>query len=160
MWLWLCPLSVRSRIFYPVFIQICFLGFGHSWRMWLAKQETLNPPGHLVSPLVFDWNQGFLNAYYEKSNTSFLDRIFKQNGPLLKQFTNKLQKKKTQSDSLEKNCLYHTKELMHERRCIKRRGKRSDAAVWLTPLNDRQCIGEMTQRRYKYVRLYDHYGPT
>ena len=25
---------------------------GHSWRVWLAKQETLTPPGHLVSPLV------------------------------------------------------------------------------------------------------------
>ena len=24
----------------------------HSWRVWLAKQETLTPPGHLVSPLV------------------------------------------------------------------------------------------------------------
>ena len=26
---------------------------GHSWRVWLAKQETLTPPGHLVSPLVY-----------------------------------------------------------------------------------------------------------
>ena len=26
---------------------------GHSWRVQLAKQETLTPPGHLVSPLVF-----------------------------------------------------------------------------------------------------------
>ena len=25
---------------------------GHSWRVWLAKQETLTPSGHLVSPLV------------------------------------------------------------------------------------------------------------
>ena len=25
---------------------------GHSRRVWLAKQETLTPPGHLVSPLV------------------------------------------------------------------------------------------------------------
>ena len=25
---------------------------GHSWRVRLAKQETLTPPGHLVSPLV------------------------------------------------------------------------------------------------------------
>ena len=25
---------------------------GHSWRLCLAKQETLTPPGHLVSPLV------------------------------------------------------------------------------------------------------------
>ena len=24
----------------------------HSWRVWLAKQETLTPTGHLVSPLV------------------------------------------------------------------------------------------------------------
>ena len=28
------------------------LSRGHSWRVWLAKQETLTPPGHLVSPLV------------------------------------------------------------------------------------------------------------
>ena len=27
--------------------------FGFSWRVRLAKQETLTPPGHLVSPLVF-----------------------------------------------------------------------------------------------------------
>ena len=25
---------------------------GHSWRVRLAKQETLTPPGHLVSPLA------------------------------------------------------------------------------------------------------------
>ena len=25
---------------------------GHSWRVRLAKQETLTPPGHLVSPLL------------------------------------------------------------------------------------------------------------
>ena len=28
------------------------LCYGHSWRVRLAKQETLTPPGHLVSPLV------------------------------------------------------------------------------------------------------------
>ena len=28
------------------------LFLGHSWRVRLAKQETLTPPGHLVSPLV------------------------------------------------------------------------------------------------------------
>ena len=26
---------------------------GHSWRLLLAKQETLTPPGHLVSPLFY-----------------------------------------------------------------------------------------------------------
>ena len=26
---------------------------GHAWRVRLAKQETLTPPGHLVSPLVY-----------------------------------------------------------------------------------------------------------
>ena len=26
---------------------------GHSWRVRLAKQETLTPPGHRVSPLVY-----------------------------------------------------------------------------------------------------------
>ena len=41
-----------------------------------------------------------------------------------------------------------------------RKGKRSDAVVWQTPLNDRQCIGEMTQTRYKYVRLHNYNGPT
>ena len=40
------------------------LDYRHSWRMWLAKQETLTPHGHLVSPLVFCWNQGSFNAYY------------------------------------------------------------------------------------------------
>ena len=26
---------------------------GHSWRVWLANEKTLKPPGHLVSPLVW-----------------------------------------------------------------------------------------------------------
>ena len=41
-------------------------------------------------------------------------------------------------------------------------GKRSDSAVWQTSLNNRQYISEMTQRRYKYGRLYmyNYYGPT
>ena len=38
---------------------------------------------------------------------------------------------------------------------MKRNGKRSGEAVWQTPLNDKQCIGEMTQRRYKYVRFHN-----
>ena len=43
---------------YPAFIHICLLGRVHPWRVWLAKQETLTPPGHLVSPLVLGRNQG------------------------------------------------------------------------------------------------------
>ena len=38
--------------------------------------------------------------------------------------------------------------------------KRENAAVWQIPLNERQCIGEVIQRRYKYVRLHYYYGPT
>ena len=34
------------------FIYTLSLCRGHSWRVRLAKQETLTPPGHLVSPLV------------------------------------------------------------------------------------------------------------
>ena len=33
---------------------------GHSWRVRLAKQETLTPPGHLVSPLVY---RGSVNVH-------------------------------------------------------------------------------------------------
>ena len=34
------------------FIYSLSLCRGHSWRVRLAKQETLTPPGHLVSPLI------------------------------------------------------------------------------------------------------------
>ena len=34
-------------------IYILSLRRGHSLRVWLAKQETLTPPGHLVSSLVY-----------------------------------------------------------------------------------------------------------
>ena len=51
LWLWhflysvgLHPLS--SLHIYPLLCR------GHSWLVRLAKQETLTPPGHLVSPLV------------------------------------------------------------------------------------------------------------
>ena len=51
--LWLChflysvgPHPVSSLNIYTLLCR------GHSWRVRLAKQETLTPPGHLVSPLV------------------------------------------------------------------------------------------------------------
>ena len=40
------PHPVSSLHIYPL------LRCGHSWRVRLAQQETLIPPGHLVSPLV------------------------------------------------------------------------------------------------------------
>ena len=50
-WLWhflysVSPHPVSSLHIYPLLCR------GHSWRVRLAKQETLTPPGHLVSPLV------------------------------------------------------------------------------------------------------------
>ena len=47
LWLWHflthpCQASIYSLSLYR----------GHSWRVWLAKQEMLTPPRHLVSPLV------------------------------------------------------------------------------------------------------------
>ena len=53
---------------YPAFIHICLLGCVHPWRVWLAKQETLTPPGHLVSPLVLGRNQGSLHAHYSSQS--------------------------------------------------------------------------------------------
>ena len=41
----------------------------------------------------------------------------------------------------------------------KRKGKRSDAVVWQTSLNDRQYIGEITRRRFKNFRFHNNYGP-
>ena len=38
-----------ERKFY-IWLSLCR---GHTWRVRLAKQETLTPPGHLVSPLVY-----------------------------------------------------------------------------------------------------------
>ena len=51
LWLWhflysVGPHPVSSLLMYPLLCR------GHSWRVRLAKQETLTPPGHLVSPLV------------------------------------------------------------------------------------------------------------
>ena len=42
----------------------------------------------------------------------------------------------------------------------KRKGKRSGAILWQTPLNDRKCMGEITKRRHKNVRIHNDYGPT
>ena len=67
------PRGVRLKCYYAYFLVCCgcdtsyivsvqiqcqasiytiSLCRGHSWRVRLAKQETLTPPGHLVSPLV------------------------------------------------------------------------------------------------------------
>ena len=67
------PRGVRLKCYYAFFLVCCgcdtsyivsvhiqcqasiytlSLCRGHSWRVRLAKQETLTPPGHLVSPLV------------------------------------------------------------------------------------------------------------
>ena len=50
LWLWhflysVGPHQMSSLHIYP-------LCHGHSWWLRLAKQETMTPPGHLVSPLV------------------------------------------------------------------------------------------------------------
>ena len=47
LWLWHFLYSVGPHPVYT--LSLCR---GHSWRVRLAKQETLTPPGHLVSPLV------------------------------------------------------------------------------------------------------------
>ena len=51
LWLWhflysVGPHPVPSLYIYPLLCR------GHSWRVRIAKQGTLTPPGHLVSPLV------------------------------------------------------------------------------------------------------------
>ena len=43
---------VSVHIQFQASIYTLLLCRGHSWRVRLAKQETLTPPGHLVSPLV------------------------------------------------------------------------------------------------------------
>ena len=52
LWLWHFLYSVGLH---PVSsLHICpLLCRGHLWRVRLVKQETLTPPGHLVSPLIF-----------------------------------------------------------------------------------------------------------
>ena len=47
LWLWHFLYSVG-----PSPVSSLHMCRGHSWRVRLAKQETLTPPGHLVSPLV------------------------------------------------------------------------------------------------------------
>ena len=72
-WYYSSPRGVRLKCFYAFFLVCCdcdtsyivsvliqcqasiyrlSLCRGHSWRVRPAKQETLTPPGHLVSPLV------------------------------------------------------------------------------------------------------------
>ena len=59
LWLWhflysVGPHPVSSLHIYPLLCR------RHSWWMRLAKQEMLTPPGHLVSPLVW---QGSMNVH-------------------------------------------------------------------------------------------------
>ena len=51
LWLWHSLYSVSPHTVSSLNIYT-FVCRGHSWRVRLAKQETLTPPGHLVSPLV------------------------------------------------------------------------------------------------------------
>ena len=46
------PIKVSVNIKCQASIYTLSLCRRHSWRVRLAKQETLTPPGHLVSPLV------------------------------------------------------------------------------------------------------------
>ena len=52
LWLWHFLYRVSVHIQCQASIYTLSLCRGHSWRVRLAKQETLTPPGHLVSPLV------------------------------------------------------------------------------------------------------------
>ena len=49
-----CDTSYIVLVYIQCQASICTLSLcrGHSWRVRLAKQETLTLPGHLVSPLV------------------------------------------------------------------------------------------------------------
>ena len=51
LWLWISYI-VSVHIIDQASIYTLSLCRGHSWRVRLAKQETLTPPGHLVSSLV------------------------------------------------------------------------------------------------------------
>ena len=51
-WLWHFLYSVSPHTVSSLHIYTLPLWRGHSWRVRLSKQETLTPPGHLVSPLV------------------------------------------------------------------------------------------------------------
>ena len=52
LWLWHFLYSVGPHPVSSLYIYTLSLCRGHSWRVRLAKQETLTPSGHLVSPLV------------------------------------------------------------------------------------------------------------
>ena len=53
LWLWHFLYSVGPHIQCQTSISTLLLCRGHSWRVGLAKQETLTPPGYLVSPLFY-----------------------------------------------------------------------------------------------------------
>ena len=52
LWLWHFLYIVSVHIQCQASIYTLSLCRGHSWRVRLAKQETMTAPGHLVSPLV------------------------------------------------------------------------------------------------------------
>ena len=52
LWLWHFLCSVGPRPVSSLHIYKLLLCRGHSWRVRLGKQETLTPPGYLISPLV------------------------------------------------------------------------------------------------------------
>ena len=52
LWLWHFLYSVGPHPVSSLHIYTFSLCHRHSWRVRLAKQETLTPPGHMVSPLV------------------------------------------------------------------------------------------------------------
>ena len=50
---------------YPAFIHICLLVCVHSWRVWVAKQETLTPPGHwLKIGAIFIYKQRTCHKFF------------------------------------------------------------------------------------------------
>ena len=81
LWLWHYLYSIGPRpvsslhIYIYIYIYTLKLCRGHSWRVRLAKQETLTPPGHLVSPLVCrdPWmSTVVLYCWYHSDSASFL----------------------------------------------------------------------------------------
>ena len=65
---------VSIHIQCPASIYTLSLCHGHSWRVRLAKQEKVTPPGHLVSPLVC---RGSVNVHRVSIHWSRKLRIIK-----------------------------------------------------------------------------------
>ena len=74
-----CGCDTSYKVSVPIQFQVSIytlsLSRGHSWRVQLAKQETLTPPGHVVSPLVCrgPWmSTVVLNCWYHSDSASVL----------------------------------------------------------------------------------------